>query len=163
MARFNTLSVGTLTVDKIVQRTVPPNSQAAPSSTQVAASPAVLLVGPTTSLAKATAAYETGITIPAGMRVTSVASEVVVASVPQTTHVIKVGDAAAGYDQWDASFDVTQAAGTQEVGTGANASAAALFGKLYAAATPLRVTHTVVGTASAVGSYRLLVRGYMPA
>lgn len=165
MARFNTLHVGNLIVDKITQRSSG-GSQAAPTPYQPNAQVAVCLVGPTITSAKANAASDTLLVIPAGFRVESFGIEVLAQSDAGTTHTIKWGDSGDD-DGFDTSVDLKgTTVNTSVLGDGAYAAECAKAGKVFSATAATTITGVhAVNTVSAVstGSFRAWVKGYMAA
>lgn len=155
MGLLNELVVGNLVVEgKIVNQGDPNASSLAPTARNE-----VIIVGPIVSVAAATGSTNL-VTIPAGLTVTSVVSQTIVAS-DATTHTVNIGDASDA-DGWDAAVNLKATAGTKVTGDGAYATAAniaATMGKTYSAATTLVGAETVSGTPT-VGTYRVIVYGY---
>lgn len=162
MARFNTLSVGTLTVDRLVKRNVATtDGQAAPANTAPSALEYVALIGPTLTQIAVDGEVQKMIDIPKGMYVSSAVHQVIVAAT-KAAHSAEFGDAT-DTDGWDTTLDLKAAANTKVVGDGAYATEAALsIGKYYASGGQINVKHlTITAGVETGGTHRVIVYGYM--
>ena len=165
MARFNTLSVGTLTADKIVMRT---QGQAGATVYTPAPKVKVKIFGPILSAIVNDAAVQKMITLPKGFVIEMVNHQIIVA-MTKVAHSIIVGSLADD-NGWLTTTDIgasalaagiiTTAAGADVVLAKVNANG----GLPLAAETSLYVTHSgITGAAETGGTHRLIVEGYLPA